>query len=140
MDNLQGLIRLSSLSDGSAVLPSGTMIVSVAHENPSLPFYSYKGSKAELRVQLVPPNGPGKGIGYSVTLTGERGKVLQKHEFESIGVKEEMKAFGKALAGDKQAMETVMQKSGPRAALKDVAVIESALNSAEQDKWVKVEA
>lgn len=140
---MQAIVRLSSLSSssGEAVKPSGTFTVSVGHEFPTLPFYSFKGSTAELKIQLDPPNPPkGKGMGYNVHLFGERGKVLSQEYFPSEGVKEEMKAFGKALAGDKEMMKVVEAKSGPRAALKDVAVIESALNSAEQDKWVKIGA
>ena len=140
IDTVHSLVRLSSLSSSSSsstIKASGSFVLSVAHENPSPPIYEFRGSKATLRIQL--------GEQWSVSLLGEKGKVLlQEDKFESRGVKEEMRAFGKALEaadkGDEGALQEIMRKSGPRAALKDVAVIEAALTSAEQEKWIKVEA
>lgn len=140
IDTIHSLVRLSSLSSSSSASTtkaSGSFVLSVAHENPSPPIYEFRGSKATLRIQL--------GEQWTVSLLGEKGKVLlQEDKYESRGVKEEMRAFGKALEaaekGDEGALQEVMRKSGPRAALKDVAVIQAALTSAEQEKWIKVEA
>ena len=147
VDTVHSLVRLAPLSSGgNSTTATGSVVLSVGHERPDTPFYIYRGSKATLKIQLgaeIDSIANKKDKSWSVTLLGEKGEVLQRDGFDSVGVREEMKAFGKALSGlekgDEQALEVVMQKSGPRAALKDVAVIEGMLTSAEQEKWIKLQ-
>lgn len=56
-----------------------------------------------------------------------------KEEFGGRAVKEEFLAFGLELTGTGAKVE---ERSGPREALKDLELIESALKSGEQGGWV----
>ena len=59
-------------------------------------------------------------------------------ELPQRGVEEEFEAFGRALVGgcDSTAWTDVMERSGPRATLRDLGIIEGALKSSREGKAV----
>lgn len=64
------------------------------------------------------------------------GKIASEN-YEGRGVKEEMAAFAKALSSGTD-FEAIYARSGPRAALRDVAFIEGGLKSSDSESWFDI--
>lgn len=138
-DTLQGVLKAtppSSSSSSTAI--SGTISFSFGTESCSSRQYIIRGSKAQLIVNFEDrklhvltlktlPQNPQE----------EEPKELVI-EFPQRGVEEEFDAFGRALIEGKESeiYREVRKRSGPRATLRDLAVIEGGLKSSEENRVV----
>lgn len=87
--------------------------------------YTFRGSKGTLEVDFS-----GRGL-HILTLSLLESGEQMVIEIGGRGVEEEFEAFANALEGGmgSEAAKFVEERSGPRAALKDLGFIEGALNS-----------
>lgn len=136
-DTLQGLLRTTSGVVGNFTITFGS-------ESRAPLEYVFRGSKGELRVQF----GVGSATARTTFVAHDRVsfKGLEEVDVEewdlvSDGVASEFEAFGKALVGGIGSVEArlVEERTGPRAARRDVGMIEKALESAAKGVWVDIE-
>ena len=83
--------------------------------------------------------GPTHTITFEPTrVAGEEEGRVEAWEFEADGVGEEFKAFEKALLGGtaSEAAKDVEARSGPRAAVRDLEMVQRALESGGSGSWV----
>ncbi|GAA6006897.1 Gfo/Idh/MocA family protein [Rhodotorula paludigena] len=143
-DTLHALVGTSSArgdDDGSATGPSGTFTLSFGHPKPAqTKLYTLRGDRAVLTIDIAHPR-----IHVLRLVTqpspadpdaaGEdEPNVLEIELPARDAVEAEVEAFARALVagiGSKEADE-VRRRSGPRAALRDVAAVEGALKSGEK--------
>ncbi|GAA6061120.1 hypothetical protein JCM10212_006151 [Sporobolomyces blumeae] len=138
-DTLTGILTATPpASPSSSSLPiTGTISFSFGTESCSTRRYVISGSKALLTVDFgdrkqhvvtlrTPPSSPDEDDPHELVV-----------EFSQRGVEEEFDAFGQALfeGPDSEAAREVARRSGPRATLRDLGVIEGALKSS-RDKVV----
>ncbi|GAA5949349.1 hypothetical protein JCM21900_005619 [Sporobolomyces salmonicolor] len=136
-DTLTGLLTADSPSSSPTPI-TGSFTFSFGVESSSTRLYTFRGSKGTLTVNFEDPKM------HVLTLTTlphspDEDKPHQLViEFPARGVEEEFDAFGEALlAGPKSAeWEWVQRRSGPRAALRDLGLIEGALTSAKERREV----
>ncbi|KAI5480941.1 NAD dependent oxidoreductase [Pseudohyphozyma bogoriensis] len=139
-DTLQGLFR----TDSAAI---GTFNITFGNEStPSLRQYVFRGSKATLLVEMFPAGAqrvtltPVASPGVVPAAAGVNDSLVI--ELKENALRDEFVSFSEALVagmGSEEARD-VDRKSGPRAALKDLEVIEKALKSGESGLWETLEA
>lgn len=126
---------LSGLLLTSDPLLNGTFTISFGIEGatPSGCSYTIRGSKGVLNVKFGPPThvltlqtlstNPNEREGHTITV-----------ELPSAGVPREFEAFGEALTEGvgSESWDEVQRRSGPRATMRDLAIIEGALKSGEK--------
>lgn len=124
-DTLHGVLSTSSPAQG-------TFSISFGIESATKRMYTFRGSKGTLVVDFS-----GRGIHVLTLFLVESGEQMVI-EIAGRGVEEEFEAFAKALEGGmgSEAAAGVEERSGPRAALRDLAFIEGALRSGETGERV----
>ncbi|KAI5481412.1 NAD dependent oxidoreductase [Pseudohyphozyma bogoriensis] len=127
--------------DVSVHMPAvGTFNISYAAESsaPGLRNYVFRGSKATLTVEMVGVTARKLTLAPTAG-SGEETTVL---EFDGDAIRAEFAAFASALVEgvESERAKDVDAKSGPRAALRDLEIIEKALNSGESGQWETLEA
>jgi predicted dehydrogenase len=92
--------------------------------------YEFLGSKARLEVEFLPPSSAGAQEVRRVILTPVQGEQ-QTFTLPADAMRSEFDFFARALAGGvgSEAELEVQKRSGPRATLRDVEVVEKALAS-----------
>ncbi|GAA6040133.1 hypothetical protein JCM8097_002043 [Rhodosporidiobolus ruineniae] len=148
------LIGLATASPPSGPPITGTFNFSFGTEKPSgTRSYTFRGSRGVLTIDWASPrthtlkltNFPSVNSPPTSPVTGGAGEdeEEQPHELTiefpgGAGVEDEFAFFGRALvpgAGSQKAKE-VERRSGPRAALRDLAFIEGGLRSSEEKREV----
>ena len=153
-DTLTGVLTSTPPTSSSSSSPiSGTFTFSFGNESGTARHYTILGSKASLKVDF---SGGSKHTLTLSTLTTNP-EESEPHntviEFGQHGVEEEFDAFGQALldGSGSESWKEVMRRSGPRATLRDLGVIEGGLKSSKEgkaidlselvggDEWFKIE-
>jgi hypothetical protein len=142
-DTLQGVFRTSSTATGTFNITFGA---ESSAGSGGARTYLFRGSKATLLVEML-------GVGEQrVTLTpivdpavspaaaGVEDKLVI--EMKENALRDEFVAFSAALVAGSgsEAMKYVEEKSGPRAALRDLEIIEKALKSGATGLWETLDA
>ncbi|GAA5968586.1 hypothetical protein JCM3765_003518 [Sporobolomyces pararoseus] len=137
-DTLTGILTATpppSASSSAQPPPiSGTFAFSFGTESGTARNYTIFGSKASLTVDFS------KGSLHTLTLTSlpTNPEESDPHnlviELPQRGVEEEFEAFGKALVEgfESESWKEVMRRSGPRATMRDLAIIEGGLKSSKE--------
>lgn len=131
-DTLQGLLKTA---DGT----TGSFFLSFGIEAGGPKEFAFRGAKGSLVVDFA---GPTHTVCFTPTnVDGEDERRVEEWEMEGNGVEEEFKAFAAALVAGPGSAEAkdVDERSGPRAALKDLECIQRALESGESGTWVALE-
>jgi predicted dehydrogenase len=141
-DTLSGILTAtplaSSTSSPSSKPITGTFAFSFGTESGTARNYTILGSKASLTVDFS------KGSIHTLTLSTlpTNDDESEPHnlviEFPQRGVEEEFEAFGKALVEgiESDSWKEVMRRSGPRATMRDLAIIEGGLKSSTEGRRV----
>lgn len=128
-DTLTGLLTTSSPT------LSGTFIITFGIEGASTKTYTLRGSRGTLTVDFSAQTH----VLTLATLSTNPNEPDPHHtvviELPSAGVKSEFEAFGEALTEGvgSESWKLVEARSGPRAAMRDLGIIEGALKSGEKD-------
>ncbi|GAA5879125.1 hypothetical protein JCM1840_004534 [Sporobolomyces johnsonii] len=136
-DTLTGLLTVDSPYSASTPI-TGSFTFSFGVESSSTRLYTFRGSKGTLSVNFEDnkmhvltlttlPHAPDEDKPHELVI-----------EFPGRGVEEEFDAFGEALLagpGSEQ-WDMVQTRSGPRATLRDLGLIEGALTSAKEGREV----
>ncbi|GAA5975941.1 hypothetical protein JCM5350_000785 [Sporobolomyces pararoseus] len=135
-DTLTGILTATPppSAPSSAKPISGTFSFSFGTESGTARHYTILGSKASLTVDFS------KGSLHTLTLTTlpTNPEESDPHnlviELPQRGVEEEFEAFGKALVEgfESESWKEVMKRSGPRATMLDLAIIEGGLKSSKE--------
>jgi predicted dehydrogenase len=138
-DTLSGILTATPPASSSSATPvTGTFTFSFGTESGTARNYTILGSKASLVVDFS------KGSIHTVTLSTlpTNADESEPHnlviEFPQRGVEEEFEAFGQALSDgpESESWKEVMRRSGPRATLRDLGVIEGGLKSSREGRVV----
>jgi len=138
-DTLTGVLTATPpLSSSSSSPISGTFTFSFGTESATARHYTILGSKASLKVDF---SGGSKHVLTLSTLTTNPEESEPHSTFIELGqhgVEEEFDAFGQALLDglDSENWKEVMRRSGPRATLRDLGVIEGGLRSSKEGKAI----
>jgi len=138
-DTLTGVLTATPPPSSSSSSPiSGTFTFSFGTESGTARHYTILGSKASLKVDF---SGGSKHTLTLSTLTTNP-EESEPHntviEFGQHGVEEEFDAFAQALldGSGSESWKEVMRRSGPRATLRDLGVIEGGLKSSKEGKAI----
>ncbi|GAA6023877.1 hypothetical protein JCM10207_000512 [Rhodosporidiobolus poonsookiae] len=153
-DTLQGLVRCTSPNASSAPPISGSFTFSFGTEAPSTDrLYTFRGSRGVLtidwasprthtiRLTQVPATATSPTTSPVLAARDPRPQPLEEPheltiELPTRGVEDEFEAFGEAFqqGTGSEAMREVERRSGPRAALRDLAFIEGGLRSSAEGR------
>lgn len=119
-DTVHGIALTTSNLPGSFKITWGI-------ESTSSRTYTFLGSKGKLVVDFSPRDGDIQ----LVTITPADGSKVNEFKIKANAMASEFEAFGKALQGGLESEEgkLVQERSGARATLRDLEVIEKALGS-----------
>ncbi|GAA5924079.1 Gfo/Idh/MocA family protein [Sporobolomyces koalae] len=139
-DTLSGILTATPPPSGSSPASpvNGTFTFSFGTESRTARKYTILGSKASLTVDFSRADQHTVTLSTLPTSPHESEPHALTIEFPQRGVDEEFEAFGQALLdGPKSdSWHEVMQRSGPRATLRDLGVIEGALKSSKEGRTV----
>lgn len=129
---------LTGLLTTSDPLLSGTFTISFGIEGAqTYPSYTFRGAKGVLTVTFGGPTHTLKLKTLSINPDEREGHEVVI-ELPSAGVPHEFEAFGEALSEgmESESWKLVESRSGPRATMRDLAIIEGALKSGETGEQV----
>ncbi|GAA5873335.1 hypothetical protein JCM16303_001095 [Sporobolomyces ruberrimus] len=138
-DTLSGILTATPSASSSSKLPiTGTFTFSFGTESGTARNYTILGSKASLIVDFSRPKVQTLTLSTLPTTSEESEPHNLVIEFPQRGVEEEFDAFGQALIDgpESENWNEVMKRSGPRATLRDLGIIEGGLRSSEEGRTI----